>query len=530
MDKQEYVQKILSKCEIGVQLVSEYKNAKEKLTLKCKNNHTWQTTSNSIISRNLGGICKQCKGFIGTKKTTELVDKELADKNYIRLSPYINATTPLLAKNISCNHEYLIVPSKPLIKCKVCTPERTQESFIKECEQYSITPLEPFHNMKTNIKVLNKVCGHEYTINPGHFIYEKIGKVCKVCSSSNNIKSRFLQLLQEHNLYLVDTYTTSQNPVTIINGTCEHDYLVIPNNLVCANTGVTCRICNPLLSVSQEEIHLVNFIKEIYTRKIEVNTRSILNSGKELDIYLPEISLAFEYNGSYWHSEEKIGKLYHLNKTVECTNMGIQLIHISDYYWKNKQNIVKSRISYLLGHSKKIYARKTTIKQIDYPVSFLNDNHIQGAGSITPINYGLYYDDTLVSVMTFSKPRFSSNQDYELVRFANLLNTTVIGGASKLLSVFRKEHPNASILSYSDKQWSTGTLYKLLGFKFSHSSVPNYKYFKYDNVLSRYQCQKHLLKDKFPKYFSEDLTEEQIMSKAGYHRVYDCGNDVWVLE
>lgn len=63
---------------------------------------------------------------------------------------------------------------------------------------------------------------------------------------------------------------------------------------------------------------------------------------------------------------------------------------------------------------------------------FLNENHIQGmVGS--SVNIGLYYNNELVSLMTFGKKRLalgnkkSNNDEYELIRFCNKLNTSVVG-------------------------------------------------------------------------------------------------------
>ena len=121
-----------------------------------------------------------------------------------------------------------------------------------------------------------------------------------------------------------------------------------------------------------------------------------------------------------------------------CNSNGIQLFHICEDDWIYKQNIIKSMILNKLGKSSnKIYARKTEVKEvIDNKLvrEFLDNNHIQGfVGS--KIKLGLFYKDELVSLMTFSKRTFMKNEDYELVRFCNKLNTNVIGGASKLLII-----------------------------------------------------------------------------------------------
>jgi len=60
--------------------------------------------------------------------------------------------------------------------------------------------------------------------------------------------------------------------------------------------------------------------------------------GSELDLYYEDSMIAVEYNGNYWHREEYRGKLYHLDKTMRCAKIGVQLIHIFEYEWLNKRD------------------------------------------------------------------------------------------------------------------------------------------------------------------------------------------------
>jgi uncharacterized protein YtpQ (UPF0354 family) len=110
-------------------------------------------------------------------------------------------------------------------------------------------------------------------------------------------------------------------------------------------------------------------------------------------------------------------------------------------------------------------------------------------------------------------------------------DSTVVGGASKLLRAFIKEHPPKPIVSYSDRRWNTGGVYKQLGFEYSHTSAPNYFYFDTmgdtEKLLSRHNFQKHKLSSKL-EIFDPSLTEWENMRMNGYDRIWDCGNDVFV--
>ena len=126
-----------------------------------------------------------------------------------------------------------------------------------------------------------------------------------------------------------------------------------------------CTICNPYKSnESPNEVKIYEFIKNIYSNEIKLKDRSIL-SGKELDIYLPELKLAFEYNGLYWHNELYKENNYHLNKTEQCEAQGIQLIHIWEDDWRYKEDIVKSIILNFLNKIPHIvFSTKTIVKEI----------------------------------------------------------------------------------------------------------------------------------------------------------------------
>lgn len=294
-----------------------------------------------------------------------------------------------------------------------------------------------------------------------------------------------------------------------------------------------CRNCEN--SISKKEESLFNMISSIYKDEIvhHNGSRKII-PPYELDIYLPERKLAFEFDGIFWHSESNGGKdpKYHLMKTEMCERNGIQLIHVFESEFERKHEIVKSRIKNLLGvYDNVVYARKCVVRNVDFIDAdpFLNENHLQGSVK-SSVNLGLFHGDEMVSLMTFRKPRMTGKHEWELLRFCSKLGYHVVGGAGKLLKHFEIEHKPKSLISYADRRWSVGRLYSALGFEFSHSSNPNYWYFKPNNPFSlknRMQFQKFRLSGVLEK-FDENLTEVQNMRNDGYDRIFDCGNLVFV--
>lgn len=254
------------------------------------------------------------------------------------------------------------------------------------------------------------------------------------------------------------------------------------------------------------------------------NDRQIIKP-LELDFYFKDLNFAIEFNGLYWHSTEYKDKNYHRDKFIKCNENNINLFQIYEDDWIYKKDIIKSMLRYKLNKiDNRIYARKCKIKEVSSKDcnKFLEENHLQGKTS-SKLNYGLYYNNELVSLMTFGVSRFNHNE-YELIRFCNKLNTNVIGAASKLLNHFIKENPQIKeIISYANLDYSNGNLYRQLGFEFVSITKPNYFYFNSDKRLSRYMFQKHKLKSML-EIFDEKLSESENLMVNGYNKIYNSGN------
>lgn len=276
---------------------------------------------------------------------------------------------------------------------------------------------------------------------------------------------------------------------------------------------------------SLEEKQIKEFIETLNIKVLE-NDRSILD-GKELDILIPEKNIAIEINGLYWHSFGKKdieNKKYHLEKKEKCLTKGINLLHITDYEWNNKKDIVKSMIKSKVGLTKRIYARKCNIVELNSKQAryFFDKNHLNGfIGSSKYI--GLEYDDNIVMCMSFGKNRF--NDGIELHRMATLLDNTVVGGTSKILKYYMNTYNISKIHTYCDFSHSDGNGYKSNGFILTGITQPNYYWTNGNNIISRYQSRhttnlKKIVGDKY----DINLSERDNMMNAGYRRYWGCGN------
>ena len=305
------------------------------------------------------------------------------------------------------------------------------------------------------------------------------------------------------------------------------------SNVYSRKIGNGCPECSKRCIVSSVEDDIANYISSILDNDTAIirSDRTVIYP-KELDIYIPDHNLAIEFNGLYWHTEEKKrDKNYHYNKWKDCKSAGIQLITIWEDEWKDKQDIVRSMLAHKLGVSrdKRVYARKTTVRVISIQESkeFLNKYHIQGFSSGS-IYIGLEDDKgELIAVSSWKK-----NKDIlYLDRYAT--SCTVVGGMGKLLKAGKKfcqENNISRIVTFSDHQVSNGSLYEKLGFEKDFSLYPDYKYVVKGERKHKFGYRLKKFKQDPQLIYKEGLTEKELAKLNGLERVWDCGKTRWVME
>jgi hypothetical protein len=278
-----------------------------------------------------------------------------------------------------------------------------------------------------------------------------------------------------------------------------------------------CTVCNPVSdSKSFKEKEISEWIRNIYSGLVIDSYRD----GLEIDIYLPDIKIGFEFNGLYWHSNKFKDKNYHLNKTNYFLDRGVRIVHIWEDDWIFKKDIIKSQIINLIGVSERIPARKCKVMLMEdskLVKEFLDRNHVQGFVT-SKVKIGLLYNDEIVSLMVFDQfegRKKMKEDEWNLSRFCSSLGISVVGGASKIISFFVKNYHPKRIISYSDRSWSNGNLYFMLGFSKVSSGYPDYKYI-IDNK----------------RFHKSGFRRSKIgMSESclGYPKIYDCGRSKFEL-
>lgn len=108
-----------------------------------------------------------------------------------------------------------------------------------------------------------------------------------------------------------------------------------------------CLTCRPI-RYGKKQLEVFQFIQEIYEGEILYNDRLAI-SPKELDILIPALNLAFEFNGNFWHSGRFLKPDYHEIKTKLANQAGIHLYHIWESEWDSSREKVKNIINQLVA-------------------------------------------------------------------------------------------------------------------------------------------------------------------------------------
>jgi hypothetical protein len=470
-------------------------------------------------------------------------------------------------------HKIDILPN-----CKTCNVQLTSKNFInfkqgyrsfcsnscaskRSNNEYQIKLSEFSSNLILHssvdhctdiVQVTNSKCGHRFNV-----IYRNLfsnDNYCPVCGGKQRAKYATKIIMErskeeiERLLPLVGTnYSTYLKVVRILTSKTYN------NNLERVNpNGFT------LSRYSYNLDHIVP-IKECYRHSIDVYTAASIENLKVITAkenlskkakMIPEAMTLL----NKWLSEEKTinSNSYNVNqlslaqymtelnssidvrivKLSQNHRMEVGPIYIFEDEWMFKQKIVKSRLLSMVGKAKRVFARNCKIREVNdlEANSFCEHNHIQGSVS-SSIRLGLYFNEEIVAIMTFGKPRFNKKYDWELLRYCTKLGTTVVGGASKLLTHFNKiKKDQETIITYADRRWSKGNLYRVLGFEELTPSTPGYFYIDQQKKkrINRVSAQKHKLLSLLGDKFDPSLTEFENMKRAGFDRVYDCGNLVFV--
>lgn len=507
---------------------TEYFGNAKPVSIRCRTHGIFTPLANDHLSKRAG--CPKCAGV---KRLTieEFIEKSISShKETFDYSKVVYKNVETKVKIICPNgHEFEQTPHDHMagFGCIYCVGRAkiTFEQFLEQSkkshgDKYDYSFVKYVDN-KTPIEIRCKKHDYKFWQKPQN---HRTGNGCPICGhvvipDKSEFVEKAIRRRGDKYDYTNTVYVKKNQPLRI---DCRKhgEFWQHPYNHL---KGHDCPKC-ACSSTSKPEQLLHDYFKEFSP----ITDRTVLE-GKELDLLFEKHKVAVEINGIYWHSDEYQEKHTHVHKTEKCADKGIKLLHFTDRQIDGKQEIVLSMIKNALRISDKLNARDCDVRQVTFNEydQFFNTNHISG-NVAAKVAYGLYYNDDLVSCMSFNKPRFDKSADWEIIRFASILNTSIRGGASKLFKAFTDDHKPSNVISYADRRYGSGEVYKCLGFVFERNTEVGYSYHHNNgSIVSRYQAQKHKLPELLGLKFNPYLTERDNMVKAGYHLVYDCGSALW---
>jgi len=276
------------------------------------------------------------------KLSYEYIKSFVSSTGYKLLSTeYTNSKTKL---HIICNNGHLYDAHFNSFyngnRCPVCfgTPKLSYDNVkeIVEKEKYILVS-EIYEN---NSKKLKMICnkGHECYISINNFKNNKTR--CNICSGKQKYTKGYIQnYIKQFGYKIISDMMLYKNVNSIITIECKskHHYRTTFHNF---KRGYRCPKC----LYSGEEKEVLDFIKTIYKGTIIENDRTQLinpntNHWLELDIWMPDINMAIEYNGYYHTLNEHYKRDIIKNKL--CLKNNIKLITINSNEWKKNKSICK---------------------------------------------------------------------------------------------------------------------------------------------------------------------------------------------
>lgn len=509
-----------------------------------KHQQTYYDTPSHLLANRGCRLCgKENKILVNTQTKEEFVKKaNIVHKNKYDYSKAEYKKASLKVCIICPEHgEFWQTPNSHLNGngCPQCATKQSHDMFRKTREQF-ILDAQNIHgntydyskvdyiNTKTKVCIICPKHGEFWQTPMKHLR----GQGCPECGkdkSSRNQGFTTETFIEKAKLIHGDKYDYSK---TVYNGYDVKTTIICPIHGEFEQTpdshlqGSGCQRCARRLSINE------NVLYEFLTDKLGdgnvlKSNRDMLPNHAEIDLFIPSLNLGIEYDGCRWHTEQ-FGKTkyYHLNKSETCEKSGITLIHIFEDEFTDKRDIVLNKITNILGvnNAPKINARNCTVKEVVYADAkvFLDQNHIQGSQK-SSVYLGAFYNDKLVGVMTFIK---TTDNKWEMNRFATDINYICRGVASKLFNFFIKTYQPNEIKTFLDRRWAISkdsNLYTTLGFKLEKTLEPDYRYVidgQYKRI-HKFNFRKQILHKKYG--FPLTMTENEMAEQLKAHKIWDCG-------
>lgn len=331
-------------------------HAKEKVWWRCKEGHEWETDPGHRVR--FGSKCPYCTGLYAVSGVNDFPSKYpelLQEWNYEKNGDVAPETVAYGSDKkywwkCYLGHEWEEAPSvrtRSGSGCPYCAgkrilvgfndlatknPRLTQEWDYEENNGLKPTEVTAQSNKKVGWKC--PVCNYRWKAKINN---RYNGRGCPCCGRKIAVPG--VNTLDVTHPQIAAEWDYEKNaPITpkdILAGSgikyfwlCPegHSYKATPNHRTSVN-GTNCPVCNAGRQTSFAEQAVFYYVSKAFPDAIN-RYKDIFDNGMELDIYIPSIRLAIEYDGEAWHKKEKRER--EVRKYEICKQQGIRLLRIME--------------------------------------------------------------------------------------------------------------------------------------------------------------------------------------------------------
>lgn len=504
--------------------------------------HTWRA---GVISRVKGSKCPYCSGKRVLSGFNDLATKrpdlaKIWHTTNDRKPTEVTAGSGYVA-DWMCSKGHLTrtqVRERAVsdILCPVCSGTVTVSgvtdfltTYPDISEQWVDGPAHPseVRSMSSAKAIWRCEEGHEWQ---APFSRRAQGHGCPYCAGQraiagvNDLASQHPDLIKEwHPDNTVDPSQVAKGSSTRYKWVCGegHEWVISPNSRT-TRGGTGCPVCWSS-GRSTMEADMAKFIEDSYCGKL---IRHHKLQRLELDVYLPEAGIAFEFNGVHWHSEVRgRGKHAHITKVMRCVDAGISLIQIWEDDWCNRRRAAEHLILRKLGAIPCVGGEITTCAVGEECArEFMESVHVHGfveGSDYVAAKCGEEIQAVVVLQTTENK--------IEIVRYA----AAVTGAFSTIIDAVTARAENMgmkTVIAHSDNEISSGNSLSRSGFSRTSDISPGFKYLfrniriPQDSITRRDVC------ESLKMHYVESMGDSELAALNKLTRVWDSGKVRWKLD
>ncbi|MDU5615515.1 MAG: zinc-ribbon domain-containing protein [Varibaculum cambriense] len=346
----------------------------KKILWRCIEDHEWEATANNRASNDAG--CPYCSnkkilpGYNDLATTNPELAEEISPKSRIKATEVTTGSGKRLLWKCIRGHEWkaTVAHRSDGKDCPYCSGTKILPGYndLATTNPELAEEISPKSRIKatgitksSSKRVLWKCSkNHEWSATVAS---RSNGTGCPYCSSTkilhgyNDLSTTNPKLAEEispkSKIKATEVMAFSGNKLLwrCIRG---HEWKA---RVADRSSGTGCPRC----AGSQAERDLAKLVKSLLPEDIKIlrNDRKVIKPY-ELDVLVPGLNLAFEFNGTYWHSDEVItkrqpqfesSKAFDKFKETECAKQGIKLFFVREKPWTESHEKEVKRVEKIVA-------------------------------------------------------------------------------------------------------------------------------------------------------------------------------------